>query len=137
MKKALVVFLAGLVVLFAALPAFAADLKFNGDFRIRAFYHENITDAYDTGTTGAPCAGLPTNCNDAVAYSSMRFLLTTTASAGLATGVVTLDFTSQSNSGNLRLGGGGAVGSTEPDIDRKSTRLNSSHSAKSRMPSSA
>ena len=116
MKKAILVFWVGLIVFFAALPVFAADLKFSGDFRARAFYHENITDAYDTGTTGAPCAGAPTNCNDQVAYNSLRFLLTTTATAGLATGVVTLDFTSQSNSGNLRLGGGGVVGSTEPDI---------------------
>jgi hypothetical protein len=114
MKKAVLVVLAGLMVIISALPVFAVDLKFNGDFRVRGFYHENIIDAYDTGTTGAPCTAA-TNCNDQVAYNSMRFLLTATATAGLATGVVTLDFTSASNSGNLRLGGGGATGG-DPDV---------------------
>jgi hypothetical protein len=45
----------------------------------------------------------------------MRFLLTTTAKAGLATGVVTLDFTSANNTGNLRMGGGGIFGG-ESDV---------------------
>jgi hypothetical protein len=104
MKKVLLVFVAGLMVFLTALPVFAVDLKFNGDFRVRGFYHDNITDAYDTGTAVAcPVA----NCNDQSAYNSMRFLLTTTAKAGLATGVVTLDFTSANSTGNLRMGGGG------------------------------
>src|SRR5574341_1336139 len=110
MKKTVLVLLAGLIVFFSALPVFAVDLKINGDFRVRGFYHENLVDAYDTGTTGAlaTCAalGVP-NCADEAAYNSMRFLLTATAKAGLATGVVTMDFTSANNSGNLRLGGGG------------------------------
>ena len=117
MKKVLLVFVAGLMVFLTALPVFAVDLKFNGDFRIRGFYIDNVTDAYDTGTTGAPCSA-GTDCNDEAAYNSMRFLLTTTAKAGLATGVVTLDFTSANNTGNLRLGGGGTTGplGADPDV---------------------
>jgi hypothetical protein len=121
MKKFLVVFVAGLMVFLTALPAFAVDIKVNGDFRVRGFYHENVVDGYDKGATNAAvlanCAALgTTNCDDQVAYNSMRFLLTTTATAGLATGVVTLDFTSANNSGNLRLGGGGSAITGESDV---------------------
>ncbi len=112
MKKIVLVFLAGLIVFFSALPVFAVDIKVNGDFRIRGFYIDNVTDAYDTGTTGCPFA----TCNDEAAYNSMRFLLTTTAKAGLATGVVTMDFTSQNNTGNLRMGGGGVGGVAGTDV---------------------
>lgn len=115
MKKANLLLLVGLVVFSATLPAFAADLKINGDFRIRGFYIDNVTDAYDTGTTLAPCSAA-TNCDDAAAYNSMRFLLTATATAGLATGVVTMDFTSANNTGNLRLGGGGSAITGESDV---------------------
>ncbi len=114
MKKTLLVLLAGLIVFFSALPVFAVDIKVNGDFRVRGFYIDNVTDAYDTGTTGAPCSA-GTDCNDEAAYNSMRFLLTTTATAGLATGVVTLDFTSANSTGNLRMGGGGITGG-EADV---------------------
>ena len=82
----------------ASLPVFAADLDVSGDFRVRGFYTNNLTDQSDAA-------------DDETAYNSLRFLLTTTASAGLATGVVTLDFTSANNTGNLRFGeDGGAYG---------------------------
>ncbi|MGH7274875.1 MAG: hypothetical protein ACREIQ_10515 [Nitrospiria bacterium] len=97
MRKAILVFWVGLIVFFSALPVFAADLKVNGDFRIRGFYTDNLTDQSDTE-------------DDASAYNSMRFLLTTKASAGLATGVVTMDFTSTHNTGNQRFGGGQSYG---------------------------
>jgi len=98
MKKAVLVVLAGLMVFFSALPVFAVDLKFNGDFRVRGFYTDNLKDQADS-------------TDDATAYNSMRFLLTTTASAGVAKGVVTMDFTSTSGTGNMRFGEtGGAYG---------------------------
>jgi hypothetical protein len=98
MKKAILVFVAGLIVFLSALPVFAVDLKFNGDFRVRGFYTDNLTDQADSA-------------NDASAYNSMRFLLTTTASAGIAKGVVTMDFTSTGGTGNMRFGEtGGAYG---------------------------
>ncbi len=91
MKKGLLTFLCAVMVALIALPAFAVDLKFNGDFRVRGFYTDNLTDQSDAAA-------------DASAYNSMRFLLTTTATAGLATGVVTIDFTSTNNTGNQLLG---------------------------------
>lgn len=98
MKKVLLVFVAGLMVFLTALPVFAVDFKFNGDYRIRGFYTDNLTDQADS-------------TDDATAYNSMRFLLTSTASAGIAKGVVTMDFTSTNNTGNQRFGEtGGAYG---------------------------
>lgn len=91
MKKTFLVFLAGLMVFFSALPVFAVDLKFTGDYRIRGFYTDNLTDQADSA-------------DDATAYNSMRFLLTSTASAGVAKGVVTMDFTSTAGTGNMRFG---------------------------------
>ncbi len=91
MNKTFLVFLAGLMVFFSALPVFAVDLKFTGDYRIRGFYTDNLTDQADSA-------------DDATAYNSMRFLLTSTASAGVAKGVVTMDFTSTAGTGNMRFG---------------------------------
>lgn len=91
MKKLVLSLMAGVIIYFTALPAFAVDLKFNGNFRVRGFYTDNLDDQSDAS-------------NDASAYNSMRFLLTATASAGVGTGVVTMDFTTTNNTGNQRFG---------------------------------
>ncbi|HEX9756534.1 MAG TPA: hypothetical protein VGB26_01885 [Nitrospiria bacterium] len=101
------------------LPSLAANIEVDGDFRVRGFYTDNLVDHYDKGTSGTTgcAANSNANCDDEEAYNSMRFLLTTTVTAGIAKGVVTLDYTSQGNTGNLRFGSGGNAGTpVEGDV---------------------
>ena len=58
-------------------PSWAVDLKWGGDYRLRGFYIDNLTDANK-------------NTLDSAAYYSSRFLLTLAASEDNVSGVVTL-----------------------------------------------
>lgn len=114
MGKRIFKLFAAAAVLFSAHATWAVEWDINGDFRVRGFYHNNVTDAYNEGAAGASCSAA--NCDDQTAYNSLRFLLTANARAGLMSGVVTLDFTSAGNSGNLRLGGGGTTTAGDGDV---------------------
>jgi hypothetical protein len=80
MKKLVILALSALSLVLFDLPLYAADIKFNGDFRVRGFYTDNTFDASDA-------------TDDAQAFSDLRFRLRTSITAGVTTGVVTLDLT--------------------------------------------
>ncbi len=72
----------------------AMDLQFGGEYRLRAFDLNNFFDARSGGNSAGGC-GTPAvsgSCNDTQRFVDMRFRLTTTATAGITSGVVTLDF---------------------------------------------
>jgi len=59
---------------------YAADVKFEGDFRVRGIYADDLDANEDV--------------DDQQAFADGRFRLRTTATAGITSGVVVLDFTS-------------------------------------------
>jgi len=86
------------VSILACLPAalsWAVELNLNGDFRVRGFYNNNLTDANNS-------------IRDHNAYNTERFILNLEAKSGQGPinvqGVLTTDFTSFNGTGNSRLG---------------------------------
>jgi len=97
MRK-LLLFLFMVVSILACLPAapsWAVELNINGDFRVRGFYNNNLTDANNS-------------IRDHNAYNTERFILNLEAKSGQGPinvqGVLTTDFTSFNGTGNSRLG---------------------------------
>ncbi len=94
MKKKLLV-LATLLVGLHAAPLYAIDLKVDGDFRIRGFYNNNLTDANSS-------------IKDSNAFNSERFILNFVAKSAPGPvnveGVLTTDLTSSNGTGNSRFG---------------------------------
>jgi hypothetical protein len=93
MKKLLV--LGILFVGLSAAPLYAVELKVDGDFRIRGFYNNNLTDA-------------DASIKDNNAYNSERFILNFVAKSAPGPvnveGVLTTDLTSSNGTGNSRFG---------------------------------
>src|SRR5437867_8377184 len=86
------------VSILACLPAalsWAVELNLNGDFRVRGFYNNNLTDANNS-------------IRDHNAYNTERFILNLEAKSGQGPinvqGVLTTDFTSINGTGNSRFG---------------------------------
>ena len=117
MRKVAVLVAAGVYLALSYLPLYAVDLNFDGDFRVRGWYSDNLTDAHDGdknqtpglgGVVGVPpfplvnCANQTTKCNDEQAFDDLRFRLRTTLRAGVTTAVVTLDLANglQATAGN-------------------------------------
>src|SRR5689334_7331571 len=100
MKKGLVVALALLTLTLMALPAFALDVQFSGDYRIRGFYFDSIyatKGAFGPVVVGPGPGYVPSvaSSGDAAQTSNFidpRFRLTIRITAGMTTGVVQLDF---------------------------------------------
>src|SRR3989441_4867720 len=97
MRK-LLLFLFMVVSILACLPAalsWAVELNMNGDFRVRGFYNNNLTDANN-------------QIRDHNAYNTERFILNLEAKSGQGPinvqGVLTTDFTSLKGTGNSRFG---------------------------------
>src|SRR5437867_1193862 len=97
MRK-LLLFLFMVVSILACLPAapsWAVELNINGDFRVRGFYNNNLTDANN-------------GIKDDNAYNTERFILNMEAKSGqgpiTVQGVLTTDFTSINGTGNSRFG---------------------------------
>jgi hypothetical protein len=91
MKKGLVVALTLLTVALMALPVFALDVQFSGEYRVRGFYYDSI---YATKPAFGPAPTF-TNLGDAAQtanFLDQRFRLTSRITAGMTTGVVQLDF---------------------------------------------
>jgi hypothetical protein len=90
----------------AASPSWAVDLKWGGDYRLRGFYIDNLTDTDE-------------NIQDSAAYYSSRFLLTLAATEDNVSGVVTLAAGTNGVRGNRLLGAtsfgpdGSAIGLVE------------------------
>jgi hypothetical protein len=78
MRKLLVAAV-GLVTVLAALPVYAVDVNFSGEFRVRAFWNDNLFDG-------------DSSLNDSSRFDDLRFRLKTSIKAGVSTGVVVLDF---------------------------------------------
>ncbi|MFZ5863646.1 MAG: hypothetical protein ACOYXR_12480 [Nitrospirota bacterium] len=77
-------------------PSWALDVKWGGDYRLRGFYNNNLTDQeYGRDTE-----------NDSAAYYSSRFLLTTAFTEENVSGVTTLIIGQTGGNGNRLLGGG-------------------------------
>src|SRR5579884_2880545 len=81
MKKLWVMALGSAALLLQTASLYAAEIKFEGDFRVRGIYTDNLSDA----NKSTP---------DEQAFADGRFRLKTTATAGITSGVVVLDFTS-------------------------------------------
>src|SRR5438128_11313698 len=86
------------VSILACLPAtlsWAVELNVNGDFRVRGFYNNNLTDANSS-------------LRDSNTFNTERFILNLEAKSGQGPinvqGVLTTDFTSFNGTGNSRLG---------------------------------
>ncbi|HLG22722.1 MAG TPA: hypothetical protein VI382_07890 [Candidatus Manganitrophaceae bacterium] len=84
MKKLLVLALASVSFILSTTLLYAADIKFEGDYRVRGIYSDNLSDQDD-------------DANDQEALADGRFRVKTTATAGITTGVVTLDFANAFN----------------------------------------
>jgi hypothetical protein len=70
-----------------AMPGWAAGLQFGGEYRVRAFDVDNFSDARSEGGCGTPAG----SCDDQERFLDQRFRLTTTVTAGVTAGVVTVD----------------------------------------------
>ena len=77
MRK-LIVVAVGVVTLLWSGSLYAADVTFSGEFRVRGFWSDNITDG-DSGV------------EDAARFNDQRFRLKTSIQAGVTTGVFILD----------------------------------------------
>jgi hypothetical protein len=73
--------------------SWALDVNWGGDYRIRGFYNDNLTDG-------------DKNAQDSAAYYASRFMLTGTATQDGVSGVVTLLAGSDNLTGNRQLGDG-------------------------------
>ena len=99
MMKAVFYFLIFLTLFMAAAPlrARAADINFNGEFRTRYFYDNNLTDAHSghgngcRGPDGVPGTG-DDYCNDQESFADARFRLKVMATQDIMTGVLLVDF---------------------------------------------
>lgn len=93
MKKIIVFALVGLLA--GTATGWAAELKIDGDFRVRGFYNNNLTDANSS-------------IKDENMFNSERFILNFVAKTGTGPvnveGVVTTDLTSINGTGNSRFG---------------------------------
>jgi hypothetical protein len=78
-------------LLFVSSFSWAVEFKFGGDYRLRGFYLNNVTDQTDSTI-------------DRASYYSSRFLLTTTATEDKVNGVVTLLLGQSGGTGNRLLG---------------------------------
>jgi hypothetical protein len=76
----------GTAFLLQTASLYAADIKFEGDFRVRGIYADDLDADEDT--------------EDQQAFGDGRFRLRTTATAGITTAVVTMDFTNAFNDPN-------------------------------------
>ena len=97
MKKGLVVALALLINTITALPLFALDVQFSGDYRVRAFYFDSIfatkpAFASPTLTCFTPNFAALGNAAQTSNFLDQSFRLTSRITAGMTTGVVQLDF---------------------------------------------
>ena len=92
MKKGLVVALALLIITSTALPLFALDVQFSGDYRVRAFYFDSLLANKPDLLTGDASA-LTSN------FLDQRFRLTSRITAGMTAGVVQLDFLNVTGNG--------------------------------------
>jgi hypothetical protein len=92
MMKRIIVWGVVVGVLFVATSfSWAMDVKWGGDYRLRGFYIDNLTDG-------------DKNVQDSAAYYSSRFMLTTVAKEDGVSGVVTLLAGSTNATGNRLLG---------------------------------
>jgi hypothetical protein len=78
MRKLLVAAV-GILTVLTALPVYAVDVNFSGEFRVRSFWDDNLVD----GNSSA---------DDSTRFNDLRFRLKTSIKAGVTTGVVVLDF---------------------------------------------
>jgi hypothetical protein len=92
----------GLFMVAAPFTARAAEINFNGEFRTRYFYDNNLTDAH--GGRGNGCRGpdgVPGNgddyCNDQESFADARFRLKVMATQDIMTGVLLVDFFNGNN----------------------------------------
>ena len=95
MNKLFLFIISSILACLMGTQALAAEVNLNGDFRIRGFVNNNLTDA--DGSIG-----------DRNAYNSERFILNLAVKSDPAPvrveGVLTTDFTSSNGTGNARFG---------------------------------
>src|SRR5437867_11943882 len=95
MRKPLIFMVVSVLVWLTTARSWAVELNINGDFRVRGFYNNNLTDATN-------------RIKDDNAYNTERFILNLEAKSGQGPinvqGVLTTDFTSINGTGNSRFG---------------------------------
>lgn len=95
MKKLSLIVLTSFLMCLWITQGWAAEVNLNGDFRIRGFVNNNLTDA-------------DSDVHDSNAFNSERFILNLAVKSDPAPvqveGVLTTDFTSSNGTGNARFG---------------------------------
>ncbi len=95
MKKLSIIALTSLLLGLSYAQGWAAEINLNGDFRIRGFVNNNLTDA-------------DSSVKDSNAFNSERFIVNLSVKSDPAPvrveGVLTTDFTSSNGTGNSRFG---------------------------------
>ena len=77
MKKRVLVFLVGFLILAMAWPVYAVDLDVSGEFQVRGFYFDNLVDGFDEGAGGVDCSAFSdstTDCDDQKNLEEFDFL---------------------------------------------------------------
>ncbi|MHB8482379.1 MAG: hypothetical protein ACYDBV_06560 [Nitrospiria bacterium] len=92
MKKFFNVFFAAVLLLVSAESLYAADLKINGEYRVRGYSYSSVT-------------GQDTGAGDGADYIDQRLLLTGTVSQGITTGVFELNVLNTNDGGTTNQGG--------------------------------
>jgi hypothetical protein len=91
MKKLSSLYLAAVLILVSAGSLCAADLKINGEYRVRGYSYSSVT-------------GQDYGVGDSADYIDQRFLLTGTVTQGMTKGVVELDLNGGPNNGGTAWG---------------------------------
>jgi hypothetical protein len=100
MRKLLVAAV-GLLTVLTAIPVYAVDVNFSGEFRVRSFFTDNLTDGNSGGGVN----------DDSSRYNDQRFRLKTSIKAGVTTGVAVLDL------GNCSIAEGDVATFNNPTIE--------------------
>jgi hypothetical protein len=95
MKKFLNIFFAAALILVSAQSLYAADFKFNGEYRVRGYDYNTLTGVGNGG--------------DGSDYLDQRFLLTGNVTQGMTTGVVELQLLDTTNNGANAINQGGDI----------------------------
>ena len=131
MKRLLCLLLVSVIWSISSYEAWGLDFKYNGDIRFRAFLTNNLLEVCP-GPDGDFGTSDDTTCDDQEAFTDARFRLKMSATEGITTGVVAVDFLSQKGrnvatlnpsttvqTGNRRLGSEGFGGGLDSIVLRE------------------
>ena len=97
------ILLTSIIFHLSSIPAWAVEMKFNGQARLRFFYTNNLSDAHSGKEKVCPNldGDLNQTCDDQEIFKDAQFRLKMTAAKGITTGVAVVDFLSQKDDENV------------------------------------